>query len=323
MPFGVGQTRVMTEARTMYLITTANEGSATEGVLVRLLDSAVVSPGVHLICVARGWGVQISGALQARYGPRLTIIDGPADLSLSEARNVALVRLMQMWDGKEALLAFPDDDCWYFAETLAAVRSAFRELGCSAVSGCYGPRLGEVNRRRFPDRPCILTTRRVARHLSSVTLFIRLEAAIKVGAFNPALGAGTPAIAGEDIDYGLRVLQAGLTVAYRPEIVVGHAYGKRGKEPYAAALALVITSHLKRSPELAVLALRATLAAARHAITVRGRGPHSPRPILSRRAVQHVTEARREMDAVWASHRSAYDASKCADSVVGRTERGD
>jgi GT2 family glycosyltransferase len=43
-----------------------------------------------------------------------------------------------------------------------------------------------------------------------------------VGGFDEALGAGSPAGGGEDLDLFLRVLRAGLAVAYEPSAVVWH-----------------------------------------------------------------------------------------------------
>jgi GT2 family glycosyltransferase len=53
---------------------------------------------------------------------------------------------------------------------------------------------------------------------------ITRSALADVGPFDEALGAGSPAMGGEDIDYFLRLLLAGYAIAYEPAAIVWHVH---------------------------------------------------------------------------------------------------
>lgn len=235
-----------------YLLTTASHESASNGTLDRFLASALVHSSAHVICVARGWSSRTVAQVMARHGSsRLTLIESPRCLSLSEARNRALRAVVSLEVHPSAIVAFPDDDCWYFPDTLYRVACAFIEQrGVAAIAGVYGPDPSEIDRSRFPGGSRILDRRSAVQRVSSVTLFLRLEAVLKIGGFNPMLGAGTKLQGGEDTDYVLRLLESGLGLAYRPDVIVGHAYTPSTSKSYAASYVVVLASHLKRSPAL-------------------------------------------------------------------------
>jgi hypothetical protein len=249
---------------TFHLITTASQESADHGCLDRMLQSVVKSEEAHVYCVARGWASKTHHEVASKYGPALTLIDAAATLSLSEARNLALRQLAGLSLHPGSVVAFPDDDCWYLEDTLDRVAAALRDRpDAAAVSGCYGPDRDQVNRSRFPYDARDLDQRSAVRGATSVTLFIRSECVLSVGGFNPMLGRGTPLEAGEDIDYVLRMIEAGFVLAYRPEIVVGHPHEGKAGLSYAGSFLVVMLAHLKRSPQLSPLLLRGLLGSAR------------------------------------------------------------
>jgi hypothetical protein len=248
----------VTSRTQFFLITTASLASATEGTLERLLRSVLPSPAVHVLCVARGWDVRTQGEIASRFGEGLTLLSGDENLTLSASRNLAIRHLHTIVRPLDAVAAFPDDDCWYPAGTVELVTSAFsRRPDVAAIAGCYGPSKAEINRERFPSRHRDLNAPAAARQTSSVTVFTRTDAMFAIGGFNPMLGAGAEIPAGEDIDFVLRLLDAGYLVAYDPDIMIGHEY--KTESVYVGPFLLVIASHLSESPELAPILVRSAI----------------------------------------------------------------
>ena len=66
----------------------------------------------------------------------------------------------------------------------------------------------------FPFHPRLVGT--------GANMSFRTEALLSLGGFDEALGAGTPARGGEDIDVAVRVLMAGLLVVRQPSAVIWH-----------------------------------------------------------------------------------------------------
>jgi cellulose synthase/poly-beta-1,6-N-acetylglucosamine synthase-like glycosyltransferase len=63
---------------------------------------------------------------------------------------------------------------------------------------------------------------RVGRFGSGANAAFRRDVLVSLGGFDVALGAGTPARGGEDLDIFLRVLKAGQTLLYQPAARVAH-----------------------------------------------------------------------------------------------------
>lgn len=282
----------------VYLIITASDESATDGTLDRFLVSAMAALPARVICVARGWRPETASEIETRYGlTRLTLIEAEANLPLSQARNIALRQLAKLAPEQGSVVAFPDDDCWYLPNTLASVEAAFSERpDAAAVVGCYGPGPGLVNRDRFPLKIEDLTARKAATRVSSVTLFVRAEHVIAARGFNTALGAGSELIAGEDVDYVLGLIEQGLAVHYRPDIVIGHPYKESAGASYAGPFLLVLASHLPRSPALMLLLLRGAVSSVKH--RVEGRSRVHALQFLRPRLIRHVMRSRPQIESV-------------------------
>ena len=230
-----------------------------DGTLDRFLSSLGRQANSLVVCIARGWQESTRKETADRHEIAVEMIDAVAELSLSESRNLGLQYLAERDPASDGIVAFPDDDCWYVEDTLANVAEAFAtHPDLPAVSGRYGPSRELLDRDRFPDAPEELTVRKAIKRVSSVTIFIRLENVMRLGGFNPQFGTGTALLAGEDTDYVLRMLEAGLTITYRPEIIVGHPYKERPssfKSPYV----LILASHIRRMPRLLPLLVRGLL----------------------------------------------------------------
>ncbi|MGH7646757.1 MAG: glycosyltransferase family 2 protein [Gemmatimonadaceae bacterium] len=151
---------------------------------------------------------------------------------LSRARNAGLA------SAAGDLLLFTDDDCLPDPHWLAVVRDEFAR---APALGMLGGRVELFDER---DQP---TTTRTSRERGQVSTAFNLDAIIgcnmafrrsalaTIGPFDVALGSGTGAGAGEDVDFVYRALRAGLRVEYSPDALVYHNHGRR-TEAQARAL---------------------------------------------------------------------------------------
>jgi GT2 family glycosyltransferase len=149
----------------------------------------------------------------------LTVERLRSEPGLSRARNAALPRL------EADLVAFPDDDCTYPPDLLARAVARFDDdpsLGilCGKLEDAGGRSIGRwpsTRRRIGPDD--------VWHAATSATIFARRDVVRRIGPFDQALGLGpdTRFGSGEEIDYLVRALRAGVRVEYDPSLVVHHA----------------------------------------------------------------------------------------------------
>lgn len=172
----------------------------------------------------------------ARFGDRVRYVVEPTP-GLARARNCGLMAA----EGK--FVVFTDDDidpdpAWI--DVLAATFAA--NAGAVCVSGSVLPSsLATEAQLRFQEfggyqRSFVETELHLSLDPAPSKLFpfhprlvgtganmaFRTEALVSVGGFDEALGAGTPARGGEDIDIGVRMLLAGHLVVRQPAAVVWH-----------------------------------------------------------------------------------------------------
>lgn len=138
---------------------------------------------------------------------------------LSRARNLGLMH------SSGAILAFPDDDCWYLPNTLQKVEEWFRENeGYGILSIGSRDEQGRISGNRWGARECDLTKINVFRASVSYSYFVRRpEGAIPLG-FDESLGLGanTKFGAGEDTDFLLSLLHHGIRGRFYSILHVGH-----------------------------------------------------------------------------------------------------
>jgi hypothetical protein len=157
------------------------------------------------------------------YGFPITCLTSQ-DHCLSRSRNSALPLI------SGDVVAFPDDDCVYRADTLARAAAAFeREPDAGVILGHVAD-LSDIavvpdERPQHLAAPVELThCRFLFRHSISFVQFHKKECVRAVGKFDENMGVGcaTPYQSGEDTDYVLRARKAGFRVFHDASVAVGH-----------------------------------------------------------------------------------------------------
>lgn len=144
----------------------------------------------------------------------------PSD-SVSVARNLPLGFVMG------DIIAFPDDDCIYFPETLQTVYEIFSAQ--LEIDALLSTRVGLNNWQEAQHAASIETSRvkthyDVFRNSETFLQFYRKQCVKTVGLFDETLGPGTglPYGSGEDTDYVFRIFSAGFTVFRASGVIVAH-----------------------------------------------------------------------------------------------------
>ena len=125
---------------------------------------------------------------------------------------------------RAAVVAFPDDDCWFPGLTLGRVLKEFAQRpDLAGVTTMLWDAEGRPNMLRWSSNPQSVTLRNYYRTSIGSTMFVRADRARAVGGFdeNVGPGAGTPFGSCEDADFLLRVAGTGV-VAYRSDLGVHH-----------------------------------------------------------------------------------------------------
>lgn len=150
---------------------------------------------------------------------------------LSYARNIGLDHVTG------DIVAFSDDDCWYFPNTLEMVREAF--MNHPELDGITGRPVDETFKpllASMPKKDIILDSKSVWHAGISVTIFLKVSAIDLIGKFDEMLGAGSssPYGSGEETDFLLRILEQGGKIQYCNNLMVGHPNKNKGnnKTPY-------------------------------------------------------------------------------------------
>jgi glycosyltransferase involved in cell wall biosynthesis len=137
---------------------------------------------------------------------------------LSRARNAGLKH------ATGEVVGFPEDDGWYPPHLLEQVDRFLQEHpDIGGITGRVNDEFGAPF-ARFGRSPGLLSRSNVWQRATSFCIFLRGYVIERVGEFDETLGvgAGTPWGGGEDIDYPLRAIEAGLKIYYDPALVVFH-----------------------------------------------------------------------------------------------------
>jgi glycosyltransferase involved in cell wall biosynthesis len=174
----------------------------------------------------------------AAADPRVRYVREPRG-GLSHARNTAL-RV-----GRGDVIAFSDDDVRFSPEWITALVEPFAgrpHVGCvtglvataqlrTAFDTYFEQRYASWSSRTEPEvhRPGAragdpLYPFASGRFGTGANFALDRRAARNSGGFDPALGAGSPAAGGEDLDVFARMVLAGYELHYRPAAIVWHTH---------------------------------------------------------------------------------------------------
>lgn len=227
------------------IVATVGRYHEIESLLGSLAEQSLPSSVFEIIVVDQNDALDLRPVLSA-YNGRLSIRhirSGKKGLSVN--RNIGL----NVAQGK--IVAFPDDDCRYYPDTLQTMLASFdRNPNASLVLGTiYDRATGESLLRRWPNQPRRVSKWNFYRLLSSITIFSKVTEL----RFDERLGVGTKFGSNEDADYVYRILRAGRTIRYEPEIHVWHAATPASESSmtkvsrYGAGFGAFVVKHLSLS----------------------------------------------------------------------------
>ena len=190
------------------------------GELERLLDSLVAQayPRVRVVLVDQNTDARLA-PIVSRFESQLSIVRLESPAGLSRARNRALPLLTG------DIVAFPDDDCWYppgLLKEVAEKLEAHRDWGGLSVQARDAQ--GRRSSMLWDTSPGPIGRHNLWRRAISFSFFLRRSTVVAVGGFAEDLGLGarTRWGSGEESDYLLRALEAGLEIEYDPSLFVQH-----------------------------------------------------------------------------------------------------
>ena len=217
--------------------------------VVRLFESLAVQPyrDFEAIVVDQNPDRRVE-SLIPNFRGRVQITHLRSAPGLSKARNLGLTV------ATGAVVAFPDDDCWYHQDLLPSVADMFaRHADWHGVSGVTRDATGVHSVVRWDRERGLVDRINVWRRCTSTSLFLRREVITAVGGFDEMLGAGSPGPwqSAEDIDCALKCVEHGYRIRYDPDVWVGHGnpvptYDARSRSRaliYAAGAGRVIRLH--------------------------------------------------------------------------------
>lgn len=185
----------------------------------------------EVILVDQNADDRLSGLIDG-FSPHFAIRHIRSPKGLSRARNNG----MAMATGD--YVCFPDDDCWYEADTLADAAALFAvhpEL--AIVTGRTLDAEGRASVSPTGETRLALTRWNYLKCGNSNGIFVRRAALAEIGGFDEDLGVGSqsPFQSGEEADFLLRALAVGKRAMFFPELIVHHdqvtsEYGPRQVE---------------------------------------------------------------------------------------------
>ncbi len=199
--------------------------------LARCLDGlrSIAAAGHEVIVVDNAPVTDATAEIAARHPVRY--VREPR-VGLSHARNRGLR------EARHAIVAYTDDDAVPDARWVDALAQPFADERIGCVTGLVMPielrttaqhvfEAYAQHRRRFAAH--VFTAADTAPATAGVVgiganMALRRDLALRLGGFDPRLGAGARTCAGEENDMFARMLDAGVAIAYTPKALVWHRH---------------------------------------------------------------------------------------------------
>ncbi|HBL16187.1 MAG TPA: glycosyltransferase family 2 protein [Elusimicrobia bacterium] len=196
------------------ILATVGRREEFAGFLESLSRQTVGLRRFELIVVDQNDAIDL-GPIISGYPDRMEIVHlRSAVKGLSHNRNIGLGR------ARGRIVAFPDDDCRYYPDTLERVLRAFDaepDVGM-VVGAIYDRGRGRPVVRGWPQRRVVLDRGNFFLLYASITMFSRRTG----DRFDEDMGVGRYFGGYEDTDYVFRALSDGARCVFVPEVQVWH-----------------------------------------------------------------------------------------------------
>ena len=294
-----------TGALATVVVTTCNQPESLTRCISALLSSNYQPFEIVVVENRPGPGSRTREALRG-YDARVRYVEEPIP-GLSRARNAGLAA------ARGEVVAFTDDDVVVDPDWLPALVAAFDAApGVDAVTGLILPLTLDSEAQLLLEqfaafgKGFVPVTHRLAEGRAENPLFpytagelgsgantaVRTGVLRALGGFDVALGAGTPAMGGEDLDLLIRLVLGGHAVRYEPRALLWHDHPATMERlttqvrSYGVGLAAMAAKHLLSGDERAYL-LRQAPTVARYLLSPGSRkneqkGPEFPRELVVR-----------------------------------------
>lgn len=191
------------------------------GKLARLLESLCQlerGPSFEVIIVDQNQDDRVIDQI-GRFWQRLDILYLRVTfVGASRSRNFGAQKATGLW------LAFPDDDCQFFPDTLVEVDRAREDSQVFVVTGRTVDEQGNPSVLRWKLEPTEFTAWNMFGCLTESTLFVDKKSFHDAGAFDERFGPGASYQAAEGVDLMDRLfsVRPGCKACYSPKIRIKH-----------------------------------------------------------------------------------------------------
>ncbi|HEU5292734.1 MAG TPA: glycosyltransferase [Cyclobacteriaceae bacterium] len=143
--------------------------------------------------------------------------------SNTKARNTGAKYASCAWVG------FPDDDCWYLADTIAKLLEQIKRVKTEGIFINWSDPLPAIPKKMFSFEAGIMKLDEAFTLASCICIFFKTETFQQVNGFNETMGLGNDTVvkAGEEQDLMLKIISQGGRIFKDPTNLVYHSMNER------------------------------------------------------------------------------------------------